>query len=72
MVVQVKLRVIGIATKKSFETLKKLKDDETMVVQSGKPVAVFKTWTNSPRVVMANTILYLIGVVGKSSMNLKD
>jgi urocanate hydratase len=35
--------------------LKKLEDDETMVVQSGKPVAVFKTFTNSPRVVMANS-----------------
>ncbi len=41
--------------KKIVETLKKLEDDETMVVQSGKPVAVFKTWTNSPRVVMANS-----------------
>ena len=37
------------------ETLKKLENDETMVVQSGKPVAVFKTWENSPRVVMANS-----------------
>jgi len=26
-----------------------------MVIQSGKPVAVFKTWSNSPRVVMANS-----------------
>jgi urocanate hydratase len=41
--------------KKIVETLKKLEDDETMVVQSGKPVAVFKTWTNSPRVIMANS-----------------
>src|SRR4030042_2347614 len=41
--------------KKIVETLKKLKEDETMVIQSGKPVAVFKTWTNSPRVVMANS-----------------
>ncbi len=41
--------------KKIVETLKKLENDETMVVQSGKPVAVFKTWTNSPRVVMANS-----------------
>jgi len=40
---------------KIVETLKKLKNDETMVIQSGKPVAVFKTWTNSPRVVMANS-----------------
>ncbi|MBN2603306.1 MAG: urocanate hydratase, partial [Candidatus Thermoplasmatota archaeon] len=35
--------------------LKNLEDDETMVIQSGKPVAVFKTFTNSPRVVMANS-----------------
>jgi urocanate hydratase len=41
--------------KKIVETLKKLENDETMVVQSGKPVAVFKTWTNSPRIVMANS-----------------
>ena len=38
-------------------TLKQLGNDETMVIQSGKPVAVFKTWTNSPRVVMANSNL---------------
>ncbi len=40
---------------KIIETLKNLEDDETMVIQSGKPVAVFKTWTNSPRVIMANS-----------------
>jgi len=40
---------------KIVETLKKLENDETMVIQSGKPVAVFKTWSNSPRVVMANS-----------------
>jgi urocanate hydratase len=34
--------------------LKDLEDDETMVIQSGKPVAVFKTWETSPRVLMAN------------------
>ncbi len=39
------------------ETLKNLENDETMVIQSGKPVAVFKTWTNSPRVIMANSNL---------------
>jgi len=39
------------------ETLKNLENDETMVIQSGKPVAVFKTWENSPRVVMANSNL---------------
>ena len=35
--------------------LKNLEDDETMIIQSGKPVAVFKTFTNSPRVLMANS-----------------
>ncbi|MBN2066240.1 MAG: urocanate hydratase [Candidatus Thermoplasmatota archaeon] len=37
------------------ETLKTLENDETMIIQSGKPVAVFKTWKNSPRVLMANS-----------------
>ncbi|MFE3845334.1 urocanate hydratase [Thermoplasmatota archaeon] len=40
---------------KIVETLKNLKNDETMIIQSGKPVAVFKTWENSPRVIMANS-----------------
>jgi len=40
---------------KIVETLKNLENNETMVIQSGKPVAVFKTWENSPRVVMANS-----------------
>jgi urocanate hydratase len=40
---------------KIVETLKNLKDDETMIIQSGKPVAVFKTWDKSPRVIMANS-----------------
>lgn len=39
------------------ETLKKLEDDETMLIQSGKPVAVFRTWKKSPRVLMANSNL---------------
>lgn len=39
------------------ETLKNLENDETMVIQSGKPVAVFQTWENSPRVVIANSNL---------------
>ena len=40
---------------KIVETLKKLENDETLVIQSGKPIAVFKTWENSPRVIMANS-----------------
>ncbi|MDQ1371873.1 MAG: urocanate hydratase, partial [Candidatus Thermoplasmatota archaeon] len=39
------------------ETLKRLEDDETMLVQSGKPVAVFKTMKTSPRVLTANSHL---------------
>ncbi|HEC95269.1 MAG TPA: urocanate hydratase [Thermoplasmatales archaeon] len=39
------------------DALKNLENDETLVVQSGKPVAVFKTWENSPRVLIANTNL---------------
>jgi urocanate hydratase len=39
------------------ESLKTLKDDETLVMQSGKPVAVFQTWQTAPRVVMANSNL---------------
>jgi urocanate hydratase len=38
---------------KIVESLKRLGEDETLVVQSGKPVAVFRTFTNSPRVVLA-------------------
>src|SRR2546423_3146009 len=35
-------------------TLKRLGNDETMLVQSGKPVGVFKTHENAPRVLIAN------------------
>ncbi len=35
-------------------TLQTLADDETMLVQSGKPVAVFRTHTDAPRVLIAN------------------
>ncbi len=39
------------------ETLRSLADDETLVVQSGKPVAVFRTNTDAPRVLIANSNL---------------
>src|ERR687894_2805044 len=39
------------------ETLKRLEGDETLVVQSGKPVAVFRTHPWSPRVIIANALL---------------
>ena len=38
-------------------SLKDLNDDETLLVQSGKPVGVFKTHTNAPRVLIANSNL---------------
>jgi urocanate hydratase len=38
-------------------TLKGLKDDETMLVQSGKPVAVFRTHEMAPRVLISNSML---------------
>ncbi|MTI13659.1 urocanate hydratase [Sansalvadorimonas verongulae] len=36
-------------------TLKRLKEDETLLVQSGKPVGVFRTHTEAPRVLIANS-----------------
>ena len=38
-------------------TLKDLEDDETMIVQSGRPVAVIKTQSDAPRVLIANSNL---------------
>jgi urocanate hydratase len=38
-------------------TLKELGNDETLLVQSGKPVAVFKTHPDAPRVLLANSNL---------------
>jgi urocanate hydratase len=37
--------------------LKKLENDETLLVQSGKPVGVFKTHPDAPRVLIANSNL---------------
>ncbi|MFF2015556.1 urocanate hydratase [Paenibacillus sp. NPDC058177] len=36
------------------ETLKQLEEDETLVIQSGKPIGIFKTHRQAPLVVMAN------------------
>src|SRR5213594_1709156 len=38
-------------------TLRKLENDETLLVQSGKPVGVFKTHELAPRVLIANSLL---------------
>jgi urocanate hydratase len=42
---------------KIVETLKRLNDDETLLIQSGKPVGVFKTHPDAPRVLLANSNL---------------
>jgi urocanate hydratase len=39
------------------QTLMRLEDDETLMVQSGKPVAVFRTFPHAPRVLIANSLL---------------
>ena len=39
------------------ETLRALESDETLLVQSGKPVGVFRTHENAPRVLLANSNL---------------
>ncbi len=39
------------------ETLKQLEGDETLLIQSGKPVGVFKTHADAPRVLLANSNL---------------
>src|SRR6478672_11529538 len=48
-------------TWKDFDTivaaLRKLDDDETLLVQSGKPVGVFRTHPMAPRVLIANSLL---------------
>ena len=38
-------------------TLRRLKDDETLLIQSGKPVGVFQTHADAPRVLLANSNL---------------
>ncbi|HJW49382.1 MAG TPA: urocanate hydratase [Candidatus Limnocylindria bacterium] len=40
-----------------LSTLKRLKNDETLLVQSGKPVGVFRTHEWAPRVLIANALL---------------
>ena len=42
---------------KIVETLRRLRNDETLLVQSGKPVGVFRTHEEAPRVLIANANL---------------
>jgi urocanate hydratase len=39
------------------ESLKKLENDETLLIQSGKPVGIFKTHSDAPRVLISNALL---------------
>ena len=40
------------------KTLTNLENNETLLVQSGKPVGVFKTHEDAPRVIIANSVSY--------------
>src|SRR5512144_3277449 len=42
---------------KILDVLRGLEDDETLLVQSGKPVGVFRTHPDAPRVLLANSLL---------------
>jgi urocanate hydratase len=39
------------------KSLKELENDETLLVQSGKPVGIFRTFEHAPRVLIANSLL---------------
>lgn len=51
------------------KALTKLEADETLLVQSGKPVGVFKTHDNAPRVLIANSNWSRTGRHGNTSTN---
>lgn len=42
---------------KIVECLKELEADETLLIQSGKPVGIFRTHTQAPRVLLSNSML---------------
>ncbi len=39
------------------QSLQELENDETLVVQSGKPVAIFRTHNDAPRVIISNSVI---------------
>ena len=45
------------ALREIVRTLLRLRDDETLLVQSGKPVGVFRTHAGAPRVLLANALI---------------
>ena len=61
-------RARGTPSTRSSRTLRTLADDETLLVQSGKPVGVFRTHEWAPRVLIANSNLVpATGPTGTSS-----
>ncbi len=54
------------------ESLRRLDHDETLVVQSGKPVAVFRTHPWSPRVIIANALLVPAWATWETFRDLED
>ncbi len=53
-------------------TLRRLEHDETLIVQSGKPVAVFRTHPWAPRVLIANALLVPAWADWKTFRDLED
>jgi urocanate hydratase len=60
-------RATGTPSTRSSRTLTALGDDETLLVQSGKPVGVFRTHEWAPRVLIANSNLVPDWATGTSS-----
>jgi urocanate hydratase len=52
--------------------LRALDDDETLVVQSGKPVAIFRTHRQAPRVLLANSLLVPAWATWENFRDLED
>ena len=52
-------------------TLKRLRGDETLLVQSGKPVGVFTTHSDAPRVLIANAMLVPAWATGEEFRRLE-
>ncbi len=48
---------LGVLSMRSCASCSELENDETLLVQSGKPVAVFRTHEYAPRVLIANSNL---------------
>src|SRR6185437_2190865 len=53
-------------------TLLELENDETLLVQSGKPVAVFRTHAGAPRVLIANALLVPAWATWETFRDLED